>query len=176
MPARKFTTKYLLWFSFVFTIGTISWALLLGSLLALSAVIVTPVLAEVRDAEVDRNNVQASVTLLDNKLALQQHFIDVDIKDPLVMERQAGRQLHLIRADHELLILDPASLHKDRSITSLMSESLNPVIPQPPSLEIPSLLKPLLNDQFRKMVLILACLGLLLSFVLSVRHDKAPLR
>ena len=49
-------TPTLLWIPFVFSIGTISWGLLLAGLVLLSAVIITPAIKDVRDAKVTLND------------------------------------------------------------------------------------------------------------------------
>lgn len=174
-------TPGILWIPFVFSIEGLSWTLLLAALTLLAAVIITPAIQDLRTAEADRNNVQATVDLLDQKLTLQKDFIKVAARDPLLMERLAGRQLRLVRADQEMLVLDPASLHKDMSTTGLLAESLKPVQPKslddlPWYLQIPKILQPFLNQQFRRLALLAACLGLLLAFVLGIRYDKSPAR
>jgi hypothetical protein len=172
-------TPKLLWIPFVFSVAGMSWMLLLASLAVLAAVIFVPALQDTRAAEADRNNVQATLELLDQKLALQDQFIKVALKDPLVMERLAGRQLRLVRADQQVLILDPAELHQDHSITSLLSESLQPVTPKPIATlpaPIEKCLQPLTNPNVRRFATLLACAGLLLAFLLGVRFEKAPIR
>ncbi|MEI8194656.1 MAG: hypothetical protein WCI73_01975 [Phycisphaerae bacterium] len=170
-----------LWIPFVFSIEGLSWTLLGAALALLAAVIITPAIQDLREAQADRNNVQATVDLLDQKLALQKDFIKVASTDPLLMERLAGRQLRLVRADQEMLVLDPASLHKDMSTTGLLAESLQPVQPRsleelPWYLQIPKFMQPFLNQQFRRLALLAACVGLLLAFVLGIRFDKSPAR
>ena len=84
---------------------------------------------EVRGAEATRNDYQASLELLDQKIALQKDFIEASKNDPVLMERLASRQLNLNRKDQDILILDPSVLYKDRSVDSLLAESLTPVRP-----------------------------------------------
>src|ERR1700743_1325789 len=94
-------TPTFIWIPFVFSVCTISWALLLAGLIILSVVIVTPAVKELKDAEVDRNNYKATLDLLDQKIALQKEFVAAANKDPVLMERLASRQLNLNRKDQE---------------------------------------------------------------------------
>lgn len=166
-------TPTFIWIPFVFSIGGISWALLLASLAALSALLLAPALEDARQAEVQRNDVQATVALLDKKIALQQEFIEVAGKDPLVLERLASRQLRKTRADQQVLVLDPASLHKDQSVKSLLAESLTPVTPQPVP-ELPWIFRLVLTPAIRTPLAIAACIGLALGFLLGVRYARPP--
>ena len=57
-------TPSLIYLPFVFSVGTASWSLLVGSLLVLAAVVLAPVFQSVRTAQAERNDVAATVALL----------------------------------------------------------------------------------------------------------------
>ncbi len=124
-----------------------------------------------KDAQTDRNNYQATVALLDQKIALQNDFMAAAVKDPVLMERLAARQLNLSRPDQEVLILDPASPYKDRSVETLLAESLTPVTPVAVK-PLPAALIPILNSRMRSLIVIIACLTLALSFFLGVKYER----
>ena len=113
-----------LWIPFVFSIGTISWAFLIAGLVLLSAMILTPALIDVKEAEKNRNDYQATLALLDQQIALQKDFTDAATTDPLLMERLASRQLNLNRPDQDILILDPSMQNKDRSVRAAACRKL----------------------------------------------------
>jgi hypothetical protein len=164
-------TPTFIWIPFVFSVGTISWALLLAGLVLLSAVIITPALRDVKDAETTRNDYQASLDLLDQQIALQKEFADNATKDPVLMERLATRQLNLNRPDRDILILDPAQQNRDRSISTLLAESLQPVTPKPvPPLS--PLLAAAMAPGLRPALIIMACLAITLSFFLGVKYQR----
>lgn len=164
-------TPTFIWIPFVFSVGTVSWALLLAGLLILAAVVLAAPLKDVRAAEAQHNDLQATVDLLDQKIRLQQDFMTAAQKDPLLMERLAARQLHLNRPDQEVLLLDPDAPYRDRSVTTLIAESLTPVSPQPvPSL--PWFLQATLKPGVRSLLVIAACAALALSFFLGVRYER----
>jgi hypothetical protein len=175
-------TPTLIWIPFVFSVGTVSWAFLLAGLILLSAVILAPALQEVRAAEVVRNDYQATLDLLDQKIAMQKEFIDITSKDggdPVLMERLASRQLNLNRKDQDILILDPAVLYRDRSIESLLAESLTPVSPKPatsPTIPyVPAVVTSLVvNPAIRPFLIIMACAAIALSFFLGVKYERSP--
>src|SRR3954468_21730303 len=119
-------TPTFIWLPFVFSIGTISWALLFAGLAVLAAVVLAPAMREVNQAQATRNDYHATLELLDQQIALQKDFADAATKDPLLMERLASRQLNLNRKDQDVLILDPTLQYRDRSVKSLLAESLQP--------------------------------------------------
>src|SRR5947208_3600267 len=106
-------TPTFIWIPFVFSVGTISWALLLAGLVILAAVAVTPAMRDVNQAEATRNDYRATLELLDQQIALQKQFADAATKDPALMERLASRQLNLNRKDQDVLIFDPAMQTRD---------------------------------------------------------------
>jgi hypothetical protein len=173
-------TPTLIWIPFVFSVGTISWAFLLAGLMLLAAVIITPAIQEVRAAETVRNDYQASLDLLDQKVALQKEFLDAVAQGgPVLMERLASRQLNLNRKDQEFLILDPAELYRDRSVETLLAESLIPISPKPASaLSLPYVPRPavdlIVNPAIRPFLIIIACAAIALSFFLGVKYERAP--
>jgi hypothetical protein len=164
-------TRTLIWIPVLFSIGTVSWALLLAGLVLLSAIIITPAIRDVKAAEATRNDYQATLDLLDQQIALQADFVHAATTDPLLMERLASRQLNLNRKDQDILILDPAAQHRDRSVKSLLAESLHPVAPKPVA-PLNAWLALTLNSALRPMLITLACAALGLSFFLGVKYQR----
>ena len=164
-------TPTLIWIPFIFSIGTISWALLVGSLLVLAVLVITPAVQQARAAEADRNNVQASLDLLDQKIALQNEFIQKAGTDSELMMRLASRRLGVEKKGQETLILSPDDLHRDPSVASLLAQSLKPITPKPVA-PLPWFLEPATHKPTRTTLLMIACGGLVLSFVLGVRYDR----
>jgi len=166
MRARTF-----IWIPFVFSIGTISWALLLAGLVLLAGVILTPAIREVKSAEATRNDYQATQDLLDQQIALQADFAQEATKDPALMERLASLQLNLNRKDQDILILDPSMQNRDRSVKNLLANSLKPVQPKPVA-PLNPLLAMTTNTALRPMLIIMACLAICLSFFLGVKFQR----
>ena len=164
-------TPTFIWIPFIFSIGTVSWALLLAGLVLLAAVILTPSYKEVKDAEAVRNDYQATLDLLDQKIALQKEFVQAATSDPVLMERLASRQLNLDRKDQEILILDPAMQYKDRSVDSLLAESLQPVAPKPVA-PMPSLLAMTMHSAIRPFLIFISLSAVALSFFLGVKYER----
>ncbi len=164
-------TPTFIWIPFVFSVGTISWALLLAGLLILAAVILTPAVSDLKAAEADRNNYQATLDLLDQKVAMQKEFMAAATKDPILMERLASRQLNLNRPDQQTLVLDPAAPYKDRSVETLLAESLTPTTPTPVS-TIPTPLQVTMKPGVRSTLILAACAALFLSFFLGVKYER----
>lgn len=165
-------TPTFLWIPFVFSVGTISWVLLLAGLTVLSAVVLTPAIRDVKDAEATRNDYQATLDLLDQKLAMQKDFVDAAATEPVLMERLASRQLHLEKAGEETLVLDPSTPYQDRSVESLLAESLTPTKPAAVA-PLPGVLAATLKKDVRPVLVVLACAALVLSFLLGVRYERA---
>jgi hypothetical protein len=117
-----------------------------------------------------RNDLQATVDLLDEKIKMQKEFVDTATTDPLVMERLANLQLRMQRKDQEVLPLDSGGI-TDRSITNLLATSLKPVDAQG-ARPLPWYLEAPLNPRLRPFLMVLACLGLVASFVIGVRYEK----
>ena len=160
-----------LWLPLVFSIGTLSWALLLAGLTLLAAVTLVPAYKEVCDAKNMHNDILATVELLDQKIAMQREFIEAATKEPVLMERLASRQLNLYRKDQEFLTLDPAAQSKDRSVDTLLAESLTRVTPQKAH-PIPHPFRMLLNPAIRTSITMLGCTAMAISFFLSVKYER----
>jgi hypothetical protein len=169
-PLMRPRTPTFIWIPFVFSLGTISWALLIASLAVLASVVLTPAIKDVKNAELVRNDYQATLDLLDQKIAMQKDFVEAAATEPVLMERLASRQLHLQRKDQEVLILDPTAAYKDRSVETLLAESLTPTEVKPVE-PVPTLLEKTLVPGVRSVLVIAACAGLVLSFLLGVRYD-----
>ncbi len=89
-------TPTFIWIPFLFSIGGISWAFLLAALAILSALILAPAIRDTRAAEIQRNNLLASLQQDDQKIALQKEFLAA-ASDPLVLQRLAARSLNIQR-------------------------------------------------------------------------------
>jgi hypothetical protein len=164
-------TPTFLWVPFVFSIGTISWALLLAGLVILSAVVITPAIADVKEAEGMRNDYQASLELLDQKIVLQKAFIEAAPKDPMLMDRLASRQLNRNRPDQEVLVLDKSAPAADRSVETLLAESLK--APKVKAVApLPGPLAATLVPGMRQLLVLIACAVMGLSFFLGVRYER----
>jgi hypothetical protein len=200
-------TPSLIWIPFVFSVGTISWGLLFAGLVLLAAVILAPAMRDVHDAEATRNDSQATLQLLEQKIQLQKDFTEAASNDPVLMERLASRQLNLNRKDQELLTLGTAPTRdeiaaraktiwegrgrpqgkdaeiwreaelelrtqaKDRSVRTLIAESLTSVAPAAPK-PVNPLLTLTLNPAMRSMLILLGCITLVLSFFLGVKYQR----
>jgi len=164
--------RTLIWIPFLLSVGTVSWALLIAGLLLLGAVILAPAMADVKSAEYTRNDTQATVQLLDQQLQLQSDFTKAASTDPVLMDRLSSRAFNSQRPNEEALILDPAVQQQDRSVKSLLAESLKPV-----EVKKPAPLNPLLelttNHALRPMLIMLACTAICLSFFLGVKYERA---
>lgn len=167
MRARTF-----IWIPFLLSIGTISWGLLLAGLVLLAAVILTPAMSDVKDAERNRNDTQATLELLDQQIQLQKDFAKAAATDPVLMQRLASRQLNLNNKNEEILILDPAVQNQDRSVQSLLAESLKPVKAKEPA-PLNPMLAMTLNAALRPLLIMLACTAICLSFFLGVKYERA---
>ena len=172
-------TPSFIWIPFVFSVGTISWAILIAGIALLAAIVLTPAIRDVKAAEKTRNDYAATLKLLDQKIELQKEFTAAAAKDPVLMERLASRQLNLNRKDQDILILDPAVLYKDRSVDSLLAESLTPVTPKPASAPIaPLAIKPIAdivgNAALRPILIVMSLAAIALSFFLGVKYERTP--
>ena len=163
--------RSLFWIPFVLSVGTISWGLLLTGLVVLAAVVLTPALRDVKAAEETRNDYQATVQLLDEEILLQRDFAAAATKDPVLMERLASRQLNLNRKDQDVLILDPNMQNRDRSVRSLLAQSLKPVEVRHTAPVNPWLAMTM-NAALRPMLIMLACTAICLSFFLGVKYER----
>ncbi|HVX84837.1 MAG TPA: hypothetical protein VH253_08485 [Phycisphaerae bacterium] len=165
-------TPTFLWIPFVFSVGTISWALLVAGLVVLGAVVLAPAIQDVKNAEATRNDYQATLDLLDQKIAMQKDFVAAAATEPTLMERLASRQLHLEKPGERTLILDPSAAYQDRSVESLLAESLTPTKAEKVE-PLPAVLAMTLKRDVRSVLVIVACGALVLSFLLGVRYERA---
>jgi hypothetical protein len=164
-------TPTFIWIPFLFSVEAISWTLLAASLVVIAAVVVTPGLEEVRTAEVQRNDLQATSDLLDQQINLQDKFVATASTDILLMQRLATRQLNLQRKDQMILPLDTDISHRDRSVAGLLAESLTPVTPKPVP-PVPWFLSITTAPGLKPLLLMLSLGGLGLSFLMGVRYEK----
>ena len=163
--------RTLFWIPLLLSVGTISWALLVAGMVLLGAVILTPAMADVKAAEATRNDYQATIQLLDQQIALQKDFAEAATKDPVLMHRLASRQLGLNPSGQEMLVLDRDVQIRDRSVKSLLAESLKPVEARPVK-PLNPLLAMTANGALRPMLIMLACTAIGLSFMLGVKYQR----
>jgi len=164
-------TPAAIYLPFVFSVGMVSWSLLVASLLVLAAVVLAPVTESVRTAQVQLNDLTATVGLLRQRVDLQKEFVQAAATDPLVMQRLASRQLGTERADEEVLPLANLPARTDRSVGGLLAESLTPVEPAAVA-EVPWFIVAAGSATLRPLLMVLACCGLALSFLLGVRYER----
>jgi hypothetical protein len=153
------------------SVGTISWALLVAGLVLLAAVVISPAIRDAKEAEKTRNDYQATLQLLDQQIALEKDFARDATTDPVLLERLRHRQLLLPPEGQVMLVLDPAAQNRDRSVKSLLAESLTPVKPKEPT-PINPLLAMASNGTLRPMLIMLACAAIALSFMLGVKYQR----
>ncbi len=165
-------TPSIIWLPFVFSLGAISWALLIAGVGLLAAVILAPALHDAKAAEATRNEYQAALDQVDEKIALEKDFAGDATKDPVLMERLASRQLNVNRPDQDVLLTDPAQAPHDRSVQTLLAESLHPVTPETVK-PINPLLDLALSKSLRPFLIIIACCAMALSFLMSVKYEKS---
>jgi hypothetical protein len=169
-------TPGILWVPFALSVGTISWVLLIGSLGLLAVIVIAPAAEAVRDAEENRNRVQATLEYQEKKIALQQEFIAKAQTDVELMQRLAALKLGIEKKGQETLVLNQTkTAQRDGSVQRLLADSLpevKPVAVDP----LPWYLRPATFAPTRLMMLMIACGGLIFSFVLGVRFDRGPAR
>jgi hypothetical protein len=167
---RSLRIPSLIWIPFVSVIGMISWAFLLAGLVLLAAVIVVPSMQEVKKAEAVRNDYQATLDLLDQKIAMQKAFLG-DLKNPNLMNRLASRQLNINPKDQDILILSSAA-NADRSVDQLIKESLTQVTPKRVE-PLPAVVESTVgNAGARPLFILVACLCLAVSFFVGVKVER----
>ena len=164
-------TPSILWLPFVFSIGTLSWVLLVGSLLILAAVVIVPAYQQVCEAKNTRYDIQATLDLLDQKIAIQKEFIEAANKEPVLMKRLASRQLNQYDKNQEFLDLGPKASIKDGSVDTLLAESLTPVTPEKAE-KVPYPLEMLGNPTMRTSLVLIACVAMAVSFFLGVKYER----
>lgn len=155
-----------IWNPFVISVGVASWAILAASLALLATVVLAPAVRQVNAAERQRNNMRATVALLNEKIAVQKRFVRAANTSPLLMERLASRQLNIERPDQQILPLGAAP--RDRTVQGLIAQALKPVRPVAVA-PMPWWMAAAANSKTRSLLLMLGCVGLLLSYVLDVR-------
>ena len=165
-------TSNFLWIPFVFSIGTISWGLLIVGLALFSAVLLTPSIRDLREARVERNDYQATLDLLDQRIALQKEFLEAAKTDPVLMQCLAERLLNVGRPGEEPLPpLTPQAQAIDHSVETLLAGSLKPVTPAAVA-PVPAPLEGTLQPYVHRMLIAVACVALALSFFLGVRYAR----
>ncbi|MGC8624483.1 MAG: hypothetical protein ACP5VQ_04385 [Phycisphaerae bacterium] len=151
----------------ILSVGVVSYAVLAGSLLVLALMVLSPPLHDLHQAEVMRNNLRATLELINEKIALQKHFLKLANSDPRLMQRLADRQLNVVNPNEEVLPL--ANDNRPRDVQSLIDEALKPVEPQsvPP---LPWIVNIARFNVVRGPLIILVLGGLVVAFLLDIRR------
>ncbi len=166
MRRIKNTNTFLL-IPLIVSVGVVSWAILSGALLVLALLILSPALHDLHQAEIMRNNLQATLTLINEKIALQNHFLELADSDPRLMQRLADRQLSVVNPNEEVLPL--ANDNRPRDVQSLIDEALKPVEPHPVP-PLPWLVNITRFNVIRGPLIILVLCGLVVAFLLDIRR------
>ena len=167
-------TPTIIWIPFLFSVTTVSWVLLIAGLAVLALVVLARPLEQTRQALILRNDLQATVKLLDQQVAQNKEFVAAAQNDVLVQERLAARQLNYQRPGQQVLPLVTVS-GADRSVAGLLRESLLPVTPEAVA-PLPWYFKPALDPALRPLLLVGALIALFLAFLLGVRYDRSAPR
>ena len=152
----------------ILSVGVVSWAVLVGSLLALALIVLSPALHDMRRAEVTRNNLQATLALINEKISLQRHFIKLADTDERLMQRLSDRQLNIVNPNEEVLPL--ANDRRPRDVQSLIDEALTPIEPRPVP-PVPWIVSIVRFNAVRGPLMILALFGFVVAFLLDVRRQ-----
>lgn len=151
----------------ILSVGVISWAVLFGSLLALALIILSPALHDLHQAEVTRNNLRATLTLINEKITLQKHFINLANTDVRLMRRLADRQLNIVNPNEEVLPL--ANDTRPRDVQSLIDEALKPIVPQPVA-PVPWIINIARFNVVRGPLILLTLFGFVVAFLIDIRR------
>src|SRR5271155_228193 len=106
----------------IFGAGALSWLILLASLAIIALIILAPAYGAVRDAQVHRNDMQALLAQYDEKITLQNRFIQLASTDPRLMQRLADRQMDVINPSEQVLPL--SGVQNRRDVQSLIDEAV----------------------------------------------------
>ena len=151
----------------IFSVGVVSWAVLLASLLAVALIILSPAIHDMHQAEVTRNNLRATLALINEKIALQNRFIKLADTDQRLMQRLADRQLNIVNPSEQVLPL--ANDTRPRDVQSLIDEALEPIDPKPVP-PVPWIIHIARFNVIRAPLMILALFGFVVAFLLDIRR------
>jgi hypothetical protein len=151
----------------ILSVSVVSWAVLSGALLALALIVLAPAVHDMHQAEVTRNNLQATLALINEKIALQNRFIKMADTDPRLMQRLADRQLNIVNPNEQVLPLTNDT--RPRDVQSLIDEALKPINPQavPP---VPWIIGIARFDVVRAPLILLTLFGFVVAFLLDIRR------
>ncbi len=161
-PANSF-----LFVSLILSVGVVSWAVLFGALLTMALIVLAPAVHDMRQAEVTRNNLRATLALINEKIALQNRFIKLADTDPRLMQRLADRQLNIVNPNEEVLPL--TNDNRPRDVQSLIDEALKPIDPQPIP-PVPWIISIVRFNVVRAPLILLALFGFVVAFLLDIRR------
>ena len=166
MRRIKHTNRFLI-MPLVLSVGVISWAVLLASLLAVALIVLAPAIHDMHQAQVTRNNLRATLALINEKIALQNRFIKLADTDQRLMQRLADRQLNIVNPNEQVLPL--ANDTRPRDVQSLIDEALKPIEPKPVP-PIPWIINITRFNVIRGPLIILALFGFVVAFLLDIRR------
>ena len=164
-------TPAVLTLPFVFGVGALTWAALFAALAIVAAVILAPAAANLHQARVQRNNLQASLALLNEKISQDRRLLHLVATNPVILQRLADRQLDVVNPTEQVLPL--GRIAHPRDVQSLIDETLKPVNPAPVP-PVPWYLAAALNPVTRTPLILAAMAGLVFAFLLDVRRVKRP--
>ncbi|HTV47561.1 MAG TPA: hypothetical protein VMG59_03865 [Phycisphaerae bacterium] len=155
----------------IFGAGALSWMILLASLAIIALVILAPAFNDVYVAQLHRNDMQAMLDQYNQKIAVQDRFIQMAASDPRLMQRLADRQMDVVNPSEQVLPLN--GVPSQRDVQSLIDESLIPVTPTPVP-PLPWWMMPALLTPIRGVLILIALAGLLVSFLVEIRRHPTP--
>jgi hypothetical protein len=150
-------------------VGVLYWLILLASLAMVALIIIAPAWNARQHAHRQANNLQATLRLANEKIALERRFLAMADTNPLLMQRLADRQLDLINPRQQVLPLNGRP--RPRDVQSLVDEALVPVTPKPVA-SVPWWAAVTLAPFIRVPLMGLAMVGFALVFLLEIRRVK----
>ncbi len=156
---------------FVFGIGALSWAAIVAALAIIAAIILAPALANLRQSQAQRNDLQASLRVLNEKISQDRLLLHLVATNPVILQRLADRQLDVVNPGEQVLPLGRVA--RPRDVQSLIDETLKPIEPKPVQ-PIPWYMAMALNPVTRTPLILAAIAGLVFAFLLDVRRVDRP--
>ncbi len=170
MRRYRYAPKFIV-LPLVFSVGVVSWAMLLASLLIIAVVVLGPACNAMQYARRQRNDLQATLGLVNEKIALQRRFLKAATTDPRLMRRLADRQLDIINPNEQVLPLGAPA--RPRSVQSLIDDALVPVNPRP-VVPPPWWMRMALAPMIRIPLIVIALVSMAASFLLEIsRHPRS---
>jgi hypothetical protein len=170
MRRYRYAPKFIV-LPLLLSVGVVSWAMLLASLLIVAMVVLGPAYNAMQTARRQRNDLQATLGLVNEKIALQRRFLKKATTDPRLMRRLADRQLDIINPNEQVLPLGAPA--RPRSVQSLIDDALVPVNPKP-VVPPPWWMRMVLVPAIRIPLIVIALVSMAASFLLEIsRHPRS---